>query len=187
MGLTDLGRRQVAALAARWRRTRVRPDILLSSPVRRATETANLLAADLGSLKATTDCSLCEIHFGVADGLSWEEHAERYGAFDLPSQPRRPFAQGGECWADVQCRVRECLETYAKRYSGQSVAIVTHAGFIVVSILEFLRVEGSTVNRAYLDPWFTSMTRWDVTDGRWTLVSFNDTQHLEDMPELCAE
>ena len=168
-GLTDLGRRQVAALAAHWKGTGTRPDALLTSPVQRARETADLLAAELGGLSVTMDCALCELHFGAADGLTWQEHAERYGAFDLLREPSRQFAPGGESWADVRQRVRTFLQACAARYAGRSVAMVTHAGFIVASVLEFGR--DSTVDGAALDPEFTSLTQWDVLDGRWTLVS----------------
>ncbi len=59
--------------------------------MRRAWETADLLAAACGSFEVSTDCSLCEIHFGEADGLSWKERAERYCAFDIVSEPTRKF------------------------------------------------------------------------------------------------
>jgi len=71
-------------------------------------------------------------------------------------------------------RVRDALTACAERKPARSVAIVTQAGFIVASVLECLHVE-STAQRAYLDPWFTSMTRGDFADGHRTLVSFNDT------------
>src|SRR6266478_4708967 len=93
-GLTELGRRQVRALSARWTKTGFRPDVLVSSPVRRARETADRLAAAMPGLVVTEDCALCEMHLGEADGLTWVEYGTRYGQFDLEAEPSRPFAPG---------------------------------------------------------------------------------------------
>jgi probable phosphoglycerate mutase len=67
-GLTDLGRRQVQALSARWTKAGFRPDVLISSPVRRARETADRLVASMPGLVVAEDCALCEMHLGEADG-----------------------------------------------------------------------------------------------------------------------
>jgi broad specificity phosphatase PhoE len=73
---------------------------LLSSPVLRARQTAEILATALPVRTIEPDCDLCELHPGEADGLSdelsKEEYRSRYGAFDLQTSPDRPFAPGGE-------------------------------------------------------------------------------------------
>ena len=81
-GLTELGRRQVEALSARWGHERFRPDVLVSSPVRRARETAELLAASMTEMTVMEDCALREMHNGAADGLTWTEYDSRFGRFD---------------------------------------------------------------------------------------------------------
>lgn len=176
-GLTDLGRRQVRALTARWMEAGFRPDVLVSSPVRRARETGDCIASAFPGLVVTEDCALCEMHLGEADGLSWPEYDTRYGRFDLEAEPSRPFAPGAESWADVMARVRTCLDQMAVTHSGETVVVVTHAGFIVASLIALLGMPIST-DRAYLDPQFTSITCWHWTPERWTLVTFNDVAHL---------
>lgn len=176
-GLTDLGRQQAKALAARWTETGFRPDVLVSSPVRRARETGDCIASSIPGLVVTEDCALCEMHLGEADGLTWQEYDTRYGRFDLEAEPSRPFAPGAESWADVIARVCTCLDQMAVTHSGETVVVVTHAGFIVASLLTLLGMPIST-DRAYLDPQFTSITCWRWTPKRWSLVSFNDVAHL---------
>ncbi len=56
-GLTATGRSQVDALANRWLRLGFRPDVLVSSRVRRARETAEILAEHMPGLKIVDDCA----------------------------------------------------------------------------------------------------------------------------------
>jgi probable phosphoglycerate mutase len=177
LGLTDRGRRQVQALSERWAQAGFRPDVLVSSPVRRARETAAALARSMPGVVVTEDCSLCEMHLGDADGLTWLEYDTRFGRFDLEAEPARPFAPGAESWAAVEARVRTCLDQLAAAHAGQTVVVVTHAGFIVAALIVLLAMPASS-ERAYLDPHFTSITCVHRSSQRWSLVSFNDVAHL---------
>ena len=180
-GLTELGRHQAKLLRARWAGTGFRPDALVTSPVRRARETANIIATLVDDLTVIEDCDLCELHLGEADGLSWPEYDARYGRFNLVAEPSRPFASGAECWNDAATRARRCLLELAQRFAGETVVLVTHAGFILASLLELLGVKYST-ERASLDPGFASITIWRSTATHWALQCFNDTAHLEGWP-----
>lgn len=136
-GLTERGFRQAEALANRLRTTGELSDCaaLLCSPVPRARQTAEVLASALPVQTIEEDCDLCELHPGEADGLTWEDYRTRYGVFDLTSSPSRPFAPGGESWQDLVGRVRATLDRLAERFDGQTVVVVSHAGFVVVSLL----------------------------------------------------
>src|SRR5262245_49700199 len=74
-GLTDLGRRQAAALRDHLARTgKVRADVLVASVLPRAIETAEIIAPGLGLAVSAQDCDLCEVHTGVADAVDWAEY-----------------------------------------------------------------------------------------------------------------
>jgi broad specificity phosphatase PhoE len=177
-GLTDRGRDQVQALSSRWVRSGFRPDLLVSSPVRRARETAETLAARIPGLVVTEDCRACEMHLGEADGLTWTDYDARYGRFDLEDDPTRPFAPDAESWADVKSRVLDCLDETSTRHYGKDVVLVTHAGFIVASLLGLLAIRPKSTERARLDPQFTSLTIWERSSSGWSLVGFNDVAHM---------
>jgi probable phosphoglycerate mutase len=176
-GLTQLGRHQAKLLSERWATTGFRPYALVTSPVRRARETAHILAAGFDA-RFVEDCDLCELYLGEADGLSWQEYDARYGRFNLVAEPSRPFAPGAECWNDATARARGCMLELAQRFAGETVVVVTHAGFILASLLELLGMKYST-ERASLDPGFASITIWRSTAAHWELQCFNDTAHLE--------
>lgn len=117
------------------------------------------------------------MHPGQADGLSWEDYRLCYGAFELQADPDRPFAPGGESWSDFVGRVRATLDRFAERFDGQTVIAVSHAGFIVVSLLDRFCIPPSGP-RAQLEPTHTSLTEWRVTNKVWRLERYNDTYHL---------
>jgi broad specificity phosphatase PhoE len=126
-GLTDLGRRQAKALTARWTEAGFRPDVLVSSPVRRARETGDCIASSIPGLVVTEDCALCEMHLGEADGLTWPEYDNRYGRFDLEAEPSRPFAPGAESWADVMARPPgRVARAYATQFRAHNLAVAAY-------------------------------------------------------------
>src|SRR4051812_5347572 len=85
-GLSDLGRRQAAALAQRLEcHPEFGPAVVLTSVLRRAQETATTLQPVIGP--ATQDCDLCELHPGSCDGERWVEHGARYPSADWPDRP----------------------------------------------------------------------------------------------------
>jgi broad specificity phosphatase PhoE len=180
-GLSERGFKQAELLAQRFAVTGEVSDCqaLLCSPVLRARQTAEVLARTLPVGLIEQDCDLCELHPGEADGLTWETYRATYGAFDLLTSPTRPFASGAESWEEFARRVRATLERLARRFAGQTVVAVTHAGFIVASVLVLFDIPRPGT-RAHLDPGYTSLTEWHVAQARWQLVRFNDIAHLTD-------
>jgi broad specificity phosphatase PhoE len=180
-GLTERGVAQVHRLAHRLAATGELRDCAmhLASPVPRARQTAEILATGFPQRTVEIDCGLGERHPGAADGLSWDGYLARYGGFDLPSQPDRPFAPGAESWSEFVARVRGTLDRLAEQFSGQTVVTVSHAGFIVLSLLDRFAIPPSG-ERARLEPAPTGLTEWQVSDRGWRLERYNDTAHLRD-------
>ncbi len=188
-GLTGLGRRQVEALRDRLLVTGelAGADALYASVLPRAVETAELLAPALGAvaagrrastLEVLTECGLCELHPGEADGLTWSEFTERFGPLDWDADPWRPIAPGGESWAGFVNRVAGALDGIVSDRAGQLVVVACHAGVIEASILAKLAVAGGLEGtRLQLRTGHASMTSWEVDAGRWRLLGYNDVAH----------
>lgn len=181
-GLTPAGRVQADLLRRRLSDDGVRADVLLSSTVPRARETAEILAPALALAPedgVREDCRLCELHIGEGDGLETAEFAEQYGSFDVQVEADRPLSPGGETWNEFLARVPATLDDLRTTYAGRSVVAVTHAGFVVWTFLTLFGIAGSG-DRARVDPAFTSVTGWEYDeDGSfWRLVTYNDTAHL---------
>jgi probable phosphoglycerate mutase len=131
-GLSELGRRQATALRERLAQTGEMSDVtaLYSSVLPRAIETLAILAPALPPLDPETDCDVCEMHPGEADGLTWDEMIATFGGVDWGVDPEQPFSPGGESWSGMSRRVRAALERLGERHEGERIIIATHGGVI---------------------------------------------------------
>ncbi len=179
-GLTDLGRRQAEALRDHLASSdRLVADALMASTIPRAIETAEIIAPGLGLPTFGRHCDLCEVHTGDADGLDWVEYDRRYGGFDMEAEPDRPFAPSGDSWNSFHLRVKGALERIATEHVDQTVVVVCHAGVIQASVRVLFDMPHPGTG-ARLQPTNTGLTTWehDPERERWTLHSFNETEHL---------
>ncbi|MFE3293053.1 histidine phosphatase family protein [Rhodococcus sp. NPDC059234] len=117
--LNDTGRAQ--ALAAARRLGDRRWDVLVSSPLSRAGETAEIIGAHLGLERSATYPELSERHFGEAEGATDYEIYDRWPYGEYP---------GMEPHADVAERGLRILDDLAARHRGASILAVTHGGLI---------------------------------------------------------
>lgn len=147
--LSDLGREQARALG-RWysrREPGERPDVLLSSPYRRACQTADIFREAGGcedDIEICFDERLREKEFGILDGLtttgilSIEPQQAEFRRILGKFYHRPP---GGESWCDVILRLRSVMDTIALHHADQHVMIFTHQ--VVVLCLRYI-IEGMT-------------------------------------------
>jgi probable phosphoglycerate mutase len=186
-GLTDLGRAQARALAARWASTGElgTVDHVVASALRRAIETAEVLAAALGVPTVVPDPALNELEPGECDGMTWEEVERRYGSFDVGLEPFRALSPGGESWAAFGARATAALRDLARRVMGTTTVVACHGGIIEQSIvLGFGLPPRAAPGSMLVTPDNTSITEWHVAargDGSlaWHLARFADSAHLD--------
>jgi probable phosphoglycerate mutase len=178
-GLSDLGRRQAAALRDRLQAGReLGPvDAVYTSVLARSIETAEILRPALGDLAPQAECDWCEIHAGEAEGLPFEDLRRH----SLPGQADNAFHRrmaGAESWAEFYVRVGARLRRVAREHPGQRVVVVGHGGTVGAGFVALSEVpvrQGASFTRVVGN---TSLTEWACLDGEWQLVRFNDTAHL---------
>lgn len=106
-------------------------DVIISSPLKRARQTAEIVNEKLG-LKIIENDLLKERDFGNLEGLTWEEFSEQY-----PNEASKnhidfqPELEKGERIEDVEKRLREFIN-WLKTSGYKNPLIVTHAGVIRV-------------------------------------------------------
>ena len=176
-GLSPEGVQQSESLRGWLARTgEVTADVVVSSPLRRARETAAILAPALGA-PTLVEPDLEE--WRSDDGsLSPEEFAERWNAL---SEARRPYARvvpGCENWLEFSARVQIALNRITQEHEGKNIAIVSHGGVIQAAFLYFLGVGVGTIPGVSLEN--TSITTWARADPalKWVLMRYNDHHHL---------
>jgi broad specificity phosphatase PhoE len=130
--LSELGRRQARAVASWLGRQGGSPALILSSPLMRARQTAEIIAAEI-STPLEFDPLLVEVGMGALEGLTREELAERHPAYlQRPLEERGHFAAfGGESYEELQGRVRHARESIESRFreSDDRIVLVGHGGF----------------------------------------------------------
>lgn len=118
--LTELGREQV-----RWLSQVVgfwEPELVLSSPLGRALDTARELAPEDVEVHALED--LQEVDFGQAEGHTWKELQEMGIRLDYTSGgPIAPDGETGEAFSARVLRAAAAIEE-----SGRRALVVTHGG-----------------------------------------------------------
>jgi probable phosphoglycerate mutase len=179
-GLTDFGRRQAEALRDHMSGADIlQADVLLASTLRRAIETAEIIAPGVGLEVSGRHRDLCEVLTGDADGLEWSEYTSRFGSFDMEAEPDRVFAPAGESWNSFHERVRSMLDRLVEEYQGQRVVAVCHAGVIMASLRVLLGIPHPGTG-TQMRPTNTGLTEWgfDRERNQWTLHTFNDSGHL---------
>lgn len=143
--LSMLGERQAAALGRWFGNLSVseKPNVVLTSPYKRALETAKLVVHSAGldpeDLSFVIDERLREKEFGIFDRLTktgaremYPEQAEARSV--LGKFYHRP--PGGESWCDVILRLRSVVDTITREHRRERVLIVAHQ--VVVNCFRYL-------------------------------------------------
>jgi broad specificity phosphatase PhoE len=129
--LDEAGRAQAAALGAWLKPSGIQT--ILSSPLRRAAETASILAAALGLAAPTVFQPLSEIDTGSFSGLSLDEAKERFpdihAEFERSSWEGVPDAERAQVVWRRAILVWEELRSRAMA-GAKCVACVSHGGLI---------------------------------------------------------
>lgn len=156
VGLSEAGRGQCRTLAEALRGERV--SHVVSSPRRRALETARAIAAPHGLDVVPLD-GLRELDFGALEGRSYDEIAlempELYARWmQSPTTVRFP---GGEGYADLSARVSDAVSDLRRTHDREVVVAVTHGGVVRAVLAEVLELPAERIFRLGVDP--ASITR----------------------------
>lgn len=135
--LTSAGREQAEALA-RWCR-RYAPDAVISSPMRRAVETASPSAAAAGRTLRVVE-ALREVDFGLAEGRTLGEltdldadMAHRFRADPVA----HPFP-GAEPPQAAAIRCENALRSVAAEFTGGRVLVISHSTLLRLALCQLL-------------------------------------------------
>ena len=125
--ITLLGRRQVAALAERFRDVHL--DALWASDLIRTQSTASALLKYHPDLTLHTDPALREVDVGCWEDHAWAEISAKYleQHWLFTHDPAKWHVPGSEDYEAVWRRVRGALLALADAYPGKTVAVVSHA------------------------------------------------------------
>ena len=175
--LTELGRRQAAAVAGALRDEASHGQAItrvIASPLSRAADTARAIA-DLHGLDVEIADGLTEMDIGEMEGMDWSDARSRFAAFlerwtgDDTATLAMP---GGESMADVQSRAWPLVAPYLETDTDG----VTHNFVTKALVCAALDLE---LNRwRQFETGLTSRTTFARVQGRTVLHTLNDSSHL---------
>jgi probable phosphoglycerate mutase len=173
--LTALGHAQAAA-AARRLAARGDVDAILTSPLRRARQTAATVA-ELIDVPLQERPGLIETDFGAWEGLTFTEARDRdpelHGRW-LGAQDVAP--PGGESFVDVAARMVAERDAILAEHAGRTVIVVSHVTPIKMLLRDALGGGGEILYRLHLDLAGLSEVEY-YPDGGTSVRLVNDTSH----------
>jgi uncharacterized phosphatase len=98
-----------------------------ASPLVRARETAELIAAELGVAAPVLREEFVERNYGAAEGMTFREIDQRY--------PPGMEVPGRETRDQVAARALPGLQAIAAAHPGESIAVVSHGGVIRAALM----------------------------------------------------
>jgi probable phosphoglycerate mutase len=177
--LNTKGFLQARQMAQALKNSKVLFDVLYTSDLKRAADTANAIV-ELFGVEAIVDSALRERHFGALQGLTiqeapllqpaiWQAHVTR----DLDHE-----LEGGESIQQFALRVQTALDKIQEQHSGKTILLVSHGGTLDmayrITSKQALRTERvASVPNASLN-WITHQE-----DAGWSIERWADTRHLE--------
>lgn len=150
--LTDEGRAQVRATGEWLGPVAEAVDMVVTSPVRRTLESAEILA-ELWGVDLEVEDAIAEMEFGTWDGLTFAEVQERY-----PDELQSWLGNlehapgGGESFAAVAERVRSGRDRIVDSYAGHTVVVVSHVTPIKTIVADAVGAPLEALFRMELSP-----------------------------------
>ena len=134
-------------------------DLVLTSPLGRARETAEIIAEQLGFDDIHQQELLVERSFGEAEGLAYDQWKLKYSNLDeIP---------GGESKSELTARSELLLQTFARTHPGKRILAISHGALIrtvlAISSDNELPREGERLGNASLNIVSHQESSWTVT------------------------
>ena len=176
--LSEEGREQARLLAKRLLVMDLDPFVVYSSPLRRARETAEAFAADIGA-EVSFDDELVEAHIGGWEGKPFEEIIEsdpevmQHLRHQRAIWHRAPDAERGDRF---RTRVHDAVEGLLRKHPDENVLLFAHGGVINAYVGEVLALR----QEMFFLPENTSLNSIDVEDDVRSVRFLNDVLHLTD-------
>lgn len=178
--LTDRGREQAFALAERWKKEKVQFDYVISSPLSRARETAEIIASALG-LTIEFEPLWLERDNGEFSGLTAHEVRTNFTHPEFTT-PYDPVGMDGEGDWELFLRAGQALHNLLKREPARYL-IVSHGGLLnqlmhaVVGIVP--QANNSGTRFRFSNTAFAQLIYFP-SQHRWAIDKLNDHLHWLD-------
>jgi probable phosphoglycerate mutase len=178
--LNEEGERQAGALAQALAAERV--DVIVSSDLQRAMQTAQAVAAQYDGTPVQTDAQLRERCYGVFEGMLYADIAQQYPADYALWQARDidavmpPGERTAESFRQFYQRSVAGIARWAGRHPGRTIVIVAHGGVLECAYREAVGMSLDSPRDFQVKN--ASINRFTWSDGKLALDSWGEVDHL---------
>ncbi|EPZ43299.1 MULTISPECIES: histidine phosphatase family protein [Alicyclobacillus] len=153
-------------------------DVVITSPLLRAKQTAQRIATAHKRAMLAVDNRLMEVHLGVVDGVSsFTAYRDYKTEFDIALDHNTPdfCFPNGERWSQAVTRIAATLDDAANSRANR-LCMVTHGALLGLwkSMLEGQPLGHFRKNQ----PPHASLSVIQLTDEGWQILRWGDTTHL---------
>ncbi len=137
--LNKKGKKQIEKTAVKLRRLGVNPSLIVSSPLRRARQSA-VIIANIFKIPFTVDKNLSEKDLGELAGKTRQEVKEQYNLVFKQLNGNQYYdysIYGGESIEGTKARIEAFLNSIERNYKDETIIVVTHAGILRFLFSEF--------------------------------------------------
>ena len=178
--LSETGRMQAQALANRWQTEKVTFDRLISSPLLRARETAEIIASTL-NLPIEFNPDWMERDAGLLSGLHHDDATQR---FPRPAfmHPYQPVGETGESQWELFLRAGRAVQSLLD-YSPGRFMVVSHGGILNMVLYAML---GIVPQANFTGPRFKfsntgfALLTYTPAEHTWRVLGINDHAHWKE-------
>lgn len=164
-GITDVALNATGVAQAEKVAAQLSPadwDLILSSPLSRAVDTAKAVSNHFGGFAIRIEPLLLERSFGEAEGLTYEEYKAKYAG--VTSAP------GAETLQELRLRAGTLLDFLVEEFAGKRVLAVSHGALIrkIIKVVSHdqLPLEGQRFANTSLS------TIRHTPESGWQILSF---------------
>ena len=174
------GERQAGALARALAAEPV--DVIVSSDLQRARQTAQAVADHYDGATVHTDANLRERCYGVFEGMLYTEVEQQYPADFALWQARDidavmpPGERVAESFRQFYARAIAAIGEWAERHPGKTIAIVAHGGVLECAYREAVGMQLDSPRDFQVKN--ASINRFTFSDGKLALTSWGGVEHL---------
>ena len=147
--LDEAGRQQVE-LAVPLARV-LAPDLIVSSPLPRAVQSAEIISRGVGAIEIITDHRLEEVRYGDWEGKVYHQLIQEESYVNYRKAPLESATPGGETIRQVQERGVAAVDAAVTVHRGKRVLFVSHGDIIRTVLCHYMRLDLRHFHRLRVD------------------------------------
>lgn len=129
----------------------IEPELIITSPLARARQSAEIIAAGMGGISVAEDPQLSEVMYGRWEGMVYDDLIEDPDYIHYREHPLDAPTPGGETITQVQSRGVEAVRRAIGDNSGRRILFVSHGDIIRTVLCHFMRLELAHFRRIRVD------------------------------------